>query len=273
MKICWDNLKDFYLSNEGNLKRNNTLYTEKESCARCGDPYMTLKNKPSDYCTISCALSGENHPQYGKKFSKSWRNKLSISARIRFSDNRNNPNYKGGVEKKGLPLFDTFSSQIDFADKTIFIYKDGLKLLQVKCTYCGKWFIPTIINVRARIAALNKDTSMRTCGEGRFYCSDGCKKSCPTFGQHKYPKEFKPATSREVQPELRQMVFERDDWTCQRCGETEAELHCHHITGVVQNPIESADVDNCITFCKKCHKSVHKQSGCKYYELRCEEVV
>jgi len=66
------------------------------------------------------------------------------------------------------------------------------------------------------------------------------------------------------------MVFERDGWTCQRCGESYAELHCHHIIGVVQNPIESADVDNCITFCKVCHKEIHEQDGCKYHELRCK---
>ena len=87
-----------------------------------------------------------------------------------------------------------------------------------------------------------------------------------------FPRGFKKATSREVQPELRQMVLERDGWTCQRCEETEVELHCHHITGILQNPIESADMDNCITLCKKCHKEVHKKDGCKYIELRCKEV-
>jgi 5-methylcytosine-specific restriction endonuclease McrA len=49
------------------------------------------------------------------------------------------------------------------------------------------------------------------------------------------------------------MVFERDNYKCVKCGE-EKPLHCHHIDPVKGNPIESADIDNCITLCKKCHK-------------------
>jgi hypothetical protein len=50
----------------------------------------------------------------------------------------------------------------------------------------------------------------------------------------------------------------------------DAQLHCHHIEGVEKNPIESADLDNTITLCKKCHKWAHTQEGCRYFELRCE---
>jgi hypothetical protein len=38
---------------------------------------------------------------------------------------------------------------------------------------------------------------------------------------------------------------------------------------IINNPIESMDLDNGITLCKFCHKEVHKISGCKYSELRC----
>jgi len=67
------------------------------------------------------------------------------------------------------------------------------------------------------------------------------------------------------------MRFAIDDYQCQRCEATQkdSQLHCHHITGVVQNPIESADIDNTITLCKDCHRFVHSQPGCKYHELRC----
>ena len=63
------------------------------------------------------------------------------------------------------------------------------------------------------------------------------------------------------------MVFAQDSWECQLCSSIE-NLHCHHITGVEQNPIESADIDNCITLCKVCHKYIHSQEGCRYYDLR-----
>lgn len=272
MKICWDMIEGIHLTEAGNFNKNGTTYIGVDACATCGEPYLTVKNRPSDYCGHSCSLMGENHPQYGRKFPKEWKKKMSIAAKRRFSNNDNNPNYKGGVERLGLPLFDTFSSQIDFADDTKFINVDGLKLLQVKCIYCGQWFIPTIISVRARIAALNMDVGGRTCGEGRFYCSSHCKEACPTFRMRKYHKGFKHGSSREVQPELRKLVLERDSWSCKKCNKTinEIELHCHHIYPVAIEPIESADIDNCITLCVECHKKVHKLRGCNYHELRCE---
>ena len=115
-----------------------------------------------------------------------------------------------------------------------------------KCIYCDKWYNPTRATVKSRITALNSSSA----SENRFYCSSKCKNECPIFHQHKYPKGYKTASSREVQSELRKLVFHRDNWECIRCGAT-AQLHCHHITGVELNPVESADIDNCITFCKK----------------------
>jgi len=39
MKICWDNIKDLYISNRGNLRIGTTTYMEMDSCSYCGDPY------------------------------------------------------------------------------------------------------------------------------------------------------------------------------------------------------------------------------------------
>ena len=38
-----------------------------------------------------------------------------------------------------------------------------------------------------------------------------------------------------------------------------------------RNPIESTDIDMCITVCKKCHKKIHKKDGCTYQDLQCEK--
>jgi uracil-DNA glycosylase family 4 len=96
--------------------------------------------------------------------------------------------------------------------------------------------------------------------------------ACPIYGQIEHPKGFKYASSREVDPHLRQMVFERDNWTCQICGKTidEAQLHCHHMDPATQNPMFQNDMDSCITLCKDCHDWVHSQYGCRYIDLRCE---
>ena len=144
------------------------------------------------------------------------------------------------------------------------------ELLQVKCKYCNNWFNPTYSQLNSRLKIMSEDKR-----SNNLYCSNACKKSCPIFGKHKYPRDFKQNTSREVQPELRKLVLERDNWTCQKCGKNkkdnlELELHCHHILPLNEDPIQSADIDNCITLCKDCHNEVHKTiSGCNYSELKC----
>jgi hypothetical protein len=144
------------------------------------------------------------------------------------------------------------------------------KLIQVRCLYCGSWTNPTNKQAKHRWDYINGNDV----GEGKFYCSDGCKVACPIFNQKSFPKGFAPATSREVQSELRKLVLSRDGYTCQKCdisledlrlaGKT---LHCHHIDPVINNPIESADVDNCISVCEDCHNDLHRIPGCS--NLQC----
>ena len=139
-----------------------------------------------------------------------------------------------------------------------------------RCVYCGDWYQPTISSVDTKIKAIDG----RTRGDNNLYCSDNCKQSCPTYQQKKYSKDDinkpKQGTSREVQPQLRKLVLERDKYQCVRCGKSvdEVELHCHHLDPVKNNPMESADVDNCITLCKEHHKDAHKDIGCRYSDLR-----
>lgn len=142
---------------------------------------------------------------------------------------------------------------------------DGKALFE--CAYCGKKFNPIVRAVSARLNVINGSHK----GESRLYCSQSCKKSCPTYGQLKYPKRYRKATSREANPQLRQIVLKRDNYTCQKCGSTEY-LHCHHVVPAKQNPMTANDPDVCITLCKKCHKEIHKQDGCKYHELQCKKV-
>ena len=204
------------------------------------------------------------NPDHRKKMRKSMAKALERDPGL--AKRRTEHAYKGGVYERGVPLYDTYAHQIDYAEEVRRNPEETI-LLQVKCAYCGRWYTPKTKSLLGRIAALEG----RVRGEVRLYCSSNCKKACPIYYQQLWPKDHKPATSREVQPELRQMRLEIDSYTCQNenCRKTidEAELHCHHNTSVRLNPIESADVDNCITLCKKCHKMVHKE--CDGY-FRCD---
>lgn len=249
-------------------------------CKECKKQYyednkekITLKHK--EYRDNNKGKSKESH----KTWYEENKERLKISRRDRYKRNKEKETlqvkeYKNkNIElfkirqlsyRKKAALYSTYKDKL-FTDESPILSSDGATM-ETKCKYCGKYFKPANIQVLRRIQVLEGQQE----GNCFLYCSDACKKACPTYNQKLYPKGFKKATSREVQPELRKLVLERDNWTCQKCGEVDVELHCHHITGVEQNPIESADMDNCLTLCKDCHKVVHKQEGCRYVDLQCQ---
>jgi len=221
------------------------------------------KNNPA-YGT-TCYWKGKIGPNKGIKRSRESRNKQSKTMKI-CQQGKGNNNWKGGYAKNNIPTYDQYKEKL-FLLSNIRRNKNDKNILEVKCTYCGKWFIPKNTEVHERIR------SVEYFGDTELYCSQQCKIECPTYGQQKYPKGFKPSTSREVQPELRQMRFELDNYTCQKCGKHQDDLdvglHCHHIEGIRWEPLESADLDKVITLCKICHIEVHKKEGCGYHDMKC----
>lgn len=256
MKICWDVLNKVKFTKNGNFRVGSHIYIEIESCKVCGNPYLARKYKPESFCSGSCVNKGENNPMYGKTHT--------IEAKKIIADG--NSHYKGGISTLGLIRYSVYNDKLNSYEFTR--KQSDIDVLEAKCAYCGQWYTPQYSEVRSRLVAISNLDQ----GECRLYCSDNCKQSCPTYRQQKYPKGFKKATSREVSTYLRQMVFERDSWECQRCGKTikEGMLHCHHMDSVVQNLMFQNDIDSCITLCECCHKTVHKQYGCRYVDLKCK---
>ena len=197
-----------------------------DECYNCHEPFLTQSCNIGKFCTRSCT---------GKYIHS------------------NGPNWKGGVTENNIPLYDTYAPQLSYCES---VRRDPnhYDWLQVKCAYCGKWYNPTYKDTHSRISSLNGYNH----GECRLYCSSDCKHLCPIYWQKLYSAEEKNTKqlSREVQPELRQMVFERDGWKCTKCG-SDKSLTCHHIEGILWEPLMSADIDMCITHCKDCHKEVH----------------
>ena len=248
---CNGNIKITYEEvREAFEKRNYTLLSKK---------YKNCNSKLDYICN-----AGHTHSISWSSFNQG--HGCPECYHINNSSKRNNF-WKGGVISLDIPLYSTFGDKLSLCNSVLPIKKDKLVVLGVTCVYCGKTYTPRLSEVIRRVAAVNGSAK----GEQNFYCSHNCKKACPTFGQRLYPKGFKLATSREVQPGLRKLVLKRDNYRCQKCdkGPEEVQLHCHHIDPVINNPIESADLDNCITLCKNCHKEVHKLPNCTYYELKC----
>jgi len=181
--------------------------------------------------------------------------------------------------RKNPVQYDRFVSRLQTFDE---IRENNNGILETTCAYCGKWFIPLGQEVELRLNAINGKSTEGA--ENRFYCSNNCKSECPIYKRSAksiYLRELELAgkiinkRAREVQPELRKMRFEMDDYTCQKCNTHQSNLncslHCHHIEGVQWEPLESADLDMCITYCKDCHDQVHTIPGCGYHEFRCSE--
>ena len=66
----------------------------------------------------------------------------------------------------------------------------------------------------------------------------------------------------------RTSVFERDGYTCQRCGAhnqkgTHVELHAHHLKNWADNPDSRYIIENGVTLCSSCHYAFHSMFGKK----------
>jgi len=280
MKLC-----DYGCNKEGKYQFKNGKWCCSKYLSQC--PEMKRKNREGNKNKFP---KGE-HPNRGKQawnkgIPRSKEEKELISKRTKEEMAKpevkellkmkpsllkeQHPRWNGGYYNKGIPLYNTYAYRMDYAENCR-RNNDDRNILETKCAYCGSWFIPTISQVYERIRALEG----RNYGEQRIYCSNKCKMECPIYHQILYPKDSKPKTSREVHPELRQMRFKIDNYTCQKCGKHQGELkvglHCHHIEGIRWEPLESADLDKCITVCKNCHLEIHKKEECGYHDMQCKE--
>jgi hypothetical protein len=306
MKIIdWNNLEEqgFKRTKNGNWRKNgkgNTYY--KKVCKVCGEYFLGDKNNKC--CDLSCSskkenlsketlkrrsesMKGDKHPMWGKhrteetkrkiseakkgtKLSEEHKKKLSeITGKYHKGEKCNW--WKGGYRLKNIPTYDTYAPQLEWCEE-VRRNKEDRNILEVKCFKCGKWYIPKLSSVYNRVKAINDKIN----GESHLYCSKGCKNSCSIYGKKTNELMRQDAIragrlswlelDREVQPELRKMVLERDGYQCVKCGSV-GPLHCHHIYPVAIEPLLSADVDNCVTYCIDCHKEAHKKDGCRYGEL------
>jgi hypothetical protein len=74
---------------------------------------------------------------------------------------------------------------------------------------------------------------------------------------------IKPHYTKKIKQSLpyrrwREQVYERDDFTCQLCGQRGGKLEPHHIYEFSLYPDKRFDVKNGVTLCRKCHLEVHK---------------
>lgn len=59
----------------------------------------------------------------------------------------------------------------------------------------------------------------------------------------------------------RNLIFERDNYTCQECGKKKCYLEPHHIIPIREDKTKLFEINNGITLCRPCHqKTIWKES-------------
>lgn len=169
-------LEEFVYNGRSFRRNGHTWYLLE--CKNCGEEYFGYKG--SEFCSNKCSSSGSFNGMYGREVSIETREKLSKAWKPNNYDSRKdrNSNWKGGVTDKKLPLYDTYSHQLNWCEKVRRSPKDG-NLLEVKCFKCKQWFIPTRIQVCNRIQYLKGNERYK--GEFNFYCSTLCKLRCDIY--------------------------------------------------------------------------------------------
>lgn len=108
------------------------------------------------------------------------------------------------------------------------------------CKFCGNNF--TVKNYR-------KDTAL--------YCSRKCKTD-DNLGLSSQLERLRRSKDYKI---WRDLVYERDNWTCQKCLVRGGKINAHHIQNFSSNEDLRMDIDNGITLCRECHYKFHKIYG------------
>lgn len=101
--------------------------------------------------------------------------------------------------------------------------------MEAICKYCDKKFI--------------KDNTNRL----KIYCSTDCAR-LDRYKKQPYWREWNI---------LVEYCLERDNYTCQHCGEKNKKLVCHHIKPLALHG--SNNIENLIILCTKCHSLAHAE--------------
>lgn len=71
-------------------------------------------------------------------------------------------------------------------------------------------------------------------------------------------EEYHKALKHPKWQKKRLRVFQRDNWRCTKCRDTETELHVHHLKYTKKYPWNEPMI-NLTTLCSNCHRKVHNR--------------
>ena len=164
-----------------------------------------------------------------------------------------------------VPLIDM--KQEEFNEHLDQIIKAGLFRIY---EHCGKKFIA--INQFLNFQILKKDRRPQTLldgvdtwdkAEALGFISSDLRAEYSGETHHNWKGGVTPENAKiRNSPEYskwRLEVFERDKFTCKKCGEAGGKLEAHHIKSFADFPELRFEVKNGKTLCEKCHAGIHRK--------------
>ena len=271
------------------IDKNNLLSKGLIRCSKCKlvkpfEEFNFAKDKPSGYrshckeCTAKKYIKNktkilkkmavyrsnnkENIAIRNKIYGEKNREKISNKDKIYRINNREKLNSRKRDQLKGYSKSEILLKQLPVTDNPLF---NGYGFIEVTCYFCHKSFTPTVGKLNSRINCLKGSLP----GEGNFYCSDSCRKMCPTFKFQPYkqidprsklyiPKtEAQDARAATKTAAIKKAICDKyGELRCEMCGQV-GEVELHHTLPVAQFGMESVNPDSFLMLCHACHVKLH----------------
>jgi 5-methylcytosine-specific restriction endonuclease McrA len=225
-------------------------------CEWCKEPYAVKRShaEGSRFCKRACQLA--------------WKKKHWVG--------ENAPNYKHG---NYTGLIDRVNCKIcgkSFEQQRAYLSQGYGDICSIECRSLAKgarkgkdsaaW--KPKITVTCEQCGETKEVTPSTAKAFRF-CSKDCRNEWQSTsrmrGQNHHNWKGGISHNRAIlmasreYKEWRRLVFERDQFACQLCGDARGgNLHAHHIKFYSLHPELALDVDNGLTLCEPCHLELHK---------------
>lgn len=211
-------------------------------CKHCGNEFITIY-KNSKYCSPKCK------PQNQQK-------RVKVKCSICGIEKEVTPSRKNNY--KDFYCSDTCKNKgysLKYSGKNSKRYNQ----VEVTCEICGKIFKrnPYEIN-KHKHNYCSKECTYK--GWTKFYSGA----NSPFYDKDRTEEERIKNRNIEGYKEWIIQVYEKDNYTCQCCGDNKGHnLNAHHILNYSEYKELRTDIKNGITLCDKCHKLFHDTYGYK----------
>lgn len=221
-------------------------------CDGCGKPIKVIPSRMRKqrlhFCDHKCYkhnvgkfITGENNPNYHRvKFTCGWCGE-------EFSDTPSS--------RKGNNTF--CSSQCRTKSLSDRNAENIVEKVMVECSECGKAMYKT-----SRQLTLSKHPCCSIQCSNKFKSHFYVGENHPLWNKNLTLQERETGRKYPEYSKWRKLVYRRDNFTCQACGDTAGgNLVAHHILNYSEYKELRTDVDNGVTLCKSCHVKFHNQYG------------